>query len=167
MRIRILRFSMYAGSNVLSVSTVCHPWFHTEKSHPPVAGIPEIDVEGTVGNFGDQGGPTLELTLTHKLLYPRDEFAIEAQRLQLLLRTPLIDHVKQQRIQAGVGEPDLVLAPLSFPQIRARLLADDRVRDAELLRKLPNLRFIQVAQRVEGRGCIAKEGPIPDQQLGL
>ena len=65
-------------------------------------------------------------------------------------------YAEQNRVKPLIGNSHFSFVRLPFPQASRRCLLDDLVRDSDILRELPNFRFVQVTDRLQ-IGCAVAE----------
>src|SRR5512144_575203 len=84
---------------------------------PPIAQIQEIVAYSAVGELGDRGQDTLEMVAADAL-HHRTHKSISKSRLDAIFRrVALIHQEMQELVHFGVGETQLALVGLAFPQV--------------------------------------------------
>jgi hypothetical protein len=96
-------------------------------------------------HLGNHRQAALELRVHDAVHHIVDEFLRKTRRHQIGARMPAIDHEIEESVYFAITETQLAFVGLSRPLIGRRLLADNRLRNADGLSKRPNLRLIEIA----------------------
>src|SRR5437773_4083104 len=134
---------------------------------PPVAWIEEVDPHGARRDLRDKRRPPLELRGADALRDAPDHRARESEGDGLPRRRASVDQEVKEPIDVGIEGPDLLLVRLAGPEIGGRDLEDDVAGHAEMQGQPPDLRLVQVSERVDAAGQVAEDRPVPQEELGL
>ena len=120
-----------------------------------------------MGYFRDDRGTAFELAPLDEPLDDADEPPLKPHGFELRDAPPFVDHRKEEPVHIAVREAELPLIGLPRPEIRRRLLFHDPRRDAESRCELPDLRFVEVAERIDRTCHVAEERAVAEQELRL
>src|SRR5438067_6209129 len=138
-----------------------------DNSVAPVARIPELAIDGPAGELGDHRQAPLVLVVPDHAHHLLDEAPAEAFRLQLSDPVAAVDQVVEETVHDPVLEPQLGLVRLARPEVGRGRLLHDLSRHTQALGQPPDLSLVEVAERIDGAGHVARDGPVAEQQLGL